>query len=150
MLQKVLVPLDESSFAEQAIPFAQRLLAPEGKLIIMTVVEENNNLFSRYKFKNTDSIKQEMIDHATEYLKQLGAVLRKDTTHQVEAEIRVGAPSVCIVEAAQDYEVDAIVMSTRGQSDFNRLLIGSVTQKVLNDAQCPVVVVPAKTMKDSL
>ncbi|GAB4307188.1 MAG: universal stress protein [Phototrophicales bacterium] len=149
MLQKVLVPLDESSFAEQAIPFAQRLLAPEGKLIIMTVVEENNNLFSRYKFKNTDSIKQEMIDHATEYLKQLGAMLRKDG-RQIEAEIRVGAPSVGIIEAARDYDVDAIVMSTRGQSDFNRLLIGSVTQKVLSEALCPVVVVPAKTMKDNL
>lgn len=149
MLQNVLVPLDESSLSEQAIPFAQRLLEPGGKLIIMTVVEENSNLFSRYKFKNTDAIKQEMVDHATDYLKQIGAMLRKNEL-DVEAEIRVGAPSTCIIEAAQEYDVDAIVMSTRGQSDFNRLLMGSVTQKVLSDAPCPVVVVPSKMMKASL
>ena len=145
MLKNVLIPLDESSLSEQAIPFARKLVAPEGKLTIMTVVEENNSLFNRYKFKNTDTIKQEMIDHATEYLKQIGAMLRKDDL-MVDAEIRIGTPAECIIAAAQEYGVEAIVMSTRGQSDFNRLLMGSVTQKVLSDAPCPVVVVPSKMM----
>ncbi len=49
-----------------------------------------------------------------------------------------GDPATLIVEYAHTEGVDLILMPTRGKSAFRRLLLGSVTAKVLHDAECPV------------
>jgi nucleotide-binding universal stress UspA family protein len=49
-----------------------------------------------------------------------------------------GNPAHEIVKTARDRNVDLIVMSTRGEGVFHRLLLGSVTAKVLHETQCPV------------
>jgi nucleotide-binding universal stress UspA family protein len=52
-----------------------------------------------------------------------------------------GRPGKVIVEAATDRGADLIVMGTHGRSGFDRLIMGSVTERVLRSAPCPVVVV---------
>ena len=47
-----------------------------------------------------------------------------------------------IVESAVTVDADAIVMGTRGRSDFGGLFLGSVTHRVLHLAEKPVIVVP--------
>jgi nucleotide-binding universal stress UspA family protein len=47
-----------------------------------------------------------------------------------------------IVERAENERIDLIVMSSHGRSGLSRMLIGSVTDKVLRMAPCPVLVVP--------
>lgn len=49
-----------------------------------------------------------------------------------------GEPAHAIVQYAQEHDVDLIVMPTHGLGSFRRLLLGSVTAKVLHDAPCPV------------
>ncbi len=49
-----------------------------------------------------------------------------------------GRPAQEIAKAARDHNVDLIVMSARGQGAFDRLLLGSVTAKVLHETDCPV------------
>ena len=63
----------------------------------------------------------------------------KVTTH-----LRVGRPYEEIIAAAKEHEVDLIVMATHGRGDVQRLLVGSVADKVVRLAPCPVV-----TLKDS-
>jgi nucleotide-binding universal stress UspA family protein len=57
---------------------------------------------------------------------------------EVERETRVGEPGEAIVEFAHSEGVDLIMMPTHGYGPFRALLLGSVTAKVLHDAQCPV------------
>lgn len=52
--------------------------------------------------------------------------------------VKDGDPADCIVEIAQELNVDLIMMPTRGRGRFRAALLGSVTAKVLHDAQCPV------------
>ncbi len=56
---------------------------------------------------------------------------------------REGNPVAEILKQAESMAADLIVLSTHGRSGFDRLALGSVTEKVLRKASCPVLVVPA-------
>ncbi len=51
----------------------------------------------------------------------------------------VGPAGCCIVEFAQDWDVDLIVMATHGRTGLSKVLLGSVTEKVLRTAPYPVL-----------
>lgn len=57
--------------------------------------------------------------------------------------IVTGQPAVKIAEAAQKIRADIIVMATHGQSGWQRFISGSVTERVVRLAACPVLAVPA-------
>lgn len=58
--------------------------------------------------------------------------------------IREGDPAAEILAQARTMHANLIVLSTHGRSGFDRLALGSVTEKVLRKADCPVLVVPAQ------
>lgn len=60
----------------------------------------------------------------------------------VEFEISEGHAAACILARAAAMPADLIVMGTHGRSGFERLMLGSVTEKVLRKAACPVLSVP--------
>lgn len=60
---------------------------------------------------------------------------------EYEYHISIGVPAEAIVQYANQHAVDQIVMSHRGASDLQVLLLGSVVSKVLHLASCPVLVV---------
>jgi len=55
-----------------------------------------------------------------------------------------GYPAAAIAEKAAEAKCDLIVIGTHGRSGFERLMLGSVTEKVLRKARCPVLTVPPK------
>ncbi|WP_090622414.1 universal stress protein [Natrinema salaciae] len=59
----------------------------------------------------------------------------------VETEVLEGAPSRVIVDAADPAECDLIVMGTHGRGGIDRLLLGSVTERVVRQASVPVLTV---------
>ena len=70
-----------------------------------------------------------------------GAEARGVTSRWV---LRVGVPFEQIVAAAADEKVDMIVIGTHGRSGLNRLLLGSVAERVVRVAPCPVLTVRPK------
>lgn len=70
----------------------------------------------------------------------LDAVLQNEFQHvgNVERIVDRGEPAHVITEYARKRSVDLIMMPTHGHGTFRRLLLGSVTAKVLHDAECPV------------
>jgi nucleotide-binding universal stress UspA family protein len=59
-----------------------------------------------------------------------------------EVEVVEGNPATEIVERARTMPADLLVLGTHGATGFERLLLGSVTEKVLRKAPCPVLTVP--------
>jgi nucleotide-binding universal stress UspA family protein len=57
---------------------------------------------------------------------------------------REGLATEVILETADEYKADLIVMGTHGRSGIGRLLLGSVTEEVLRKAACPVLTVKAQ------
>jgi nucleotide-binding universal stress UspA family protein len=62
----------------------------------------------------------------------------------IEAVLREGNTSVEILEQATSMDADLLVIGTHGRSGFERLVLGSVAEKVLRKAQCPVLTVPRR------
>jgi nucleotide-binding universal stress UspA family protein len=60
----------------------------------------------------------------------------------IDVMVHVGEPAYDILECATELSADLIVMGTHGLSGFDHLLLGSVTEKVLRKATCPVLTVP--------
>lgn len=60
---------------------------------------------------------------------------------KVETQIVTGEPYAKILDIAEDEKFDMIVMGNRGFSKIKRFFVGSVTQRVISEAKCPVLVI---------
>jgi nucleotide-binding universal stress UspA family protein len=67
----------------------------------------------------------------------------------IETVVRDGRPDTVILELAAELPADLLVVGTHGRSGFDRLVMGSVTEKVLRKAVCPVLSVPPRSHDDS-
>lgn len=72
-------------------------------------------------------------------LEKLKAI--KDTTVSISSEVIPGAPRQVIVEEAERWGADLIIMGSRGLGAWNRLLLGSVSNAVVHHAKCSVEIV---------
>jgi universal stress protein A len=69
---------------------------------------------------------------------------------EVRRAVEIGAPHKNIVEKAAAEGVDMIVMSTHGRTGLNHIIMGSVAEKVVARATCPVLVVPHDERRPAL
>jgi nucleotide-binding universal stress UspA family protein len=65
-----------------------------------------------------------------------------DYAPRVELAQRIGTPFVEVIRFARERGVDLIVMTTHGRTGVTHMLIGSVAERVVRKAPCPVLVVP--------
>ena len=142
MLNHILVPLDGSKLSETALDHAKNLVAAGGKITLLRVVEAGG-LVARLQQRTDDPEKLDKHARraAKEYLLGFASELSKDGK-QAEVEVREGKPADVIVKAAEELSADAIVISTHGRTGITRLVVGSVTQDVINTANCLIIVVP--------
>jgi nucleotide-binding universal stress UspA family protein len=75
----------------------------------------------------------ELLDHAAEKMNIDDAILKRD--------ILVGEPTEVILDRDKSENADLIVMGNRGYSKIKRFFVGSVTQRVISEASCPVLVI---------
>lgn len=147
MLKHVLVPLDGSKLAEEAISHALDVVAPDGKITLVCAVEVPEvpvyGYYPPVTLPDYEETKDELLPVARHYLEGLAADLTKGGT-STRFEVTMGDPVTVITETAERLNVDAIVMSTHGRSGISRFLFGSVTNKILEAKICPVLVVPSK------
>ncbi|MFB6312157.1 MAG: universal stress protein, partial [Salinirussus sp.] len=60
----------------------------------------------------------------------------------IEGSVARGIPAQAILDYIDQYDIDLVVMGTHGRSGLDRMLLGSVTEKVLRQAAIPVLAVP--------
>lgn len=143
MFERILVPLDGSELAEQALPLATRLAqAGDGNLLLMRSVIVGM-LITPIGFDQDMSYRDWEHSHrrreATAYLKAIQASGRlKDVSTRFMT--LDGEPASTIVDLAADDNYDLIVMTTNGERGVTRWVFGSVTERVLRNATCPVLV----------
>ena len=149
MFTKILVPLDGSAFAERALPpalvLAQRAeaqlsllraVAPERMLVADSHVLMLGGYSAVWPNQSLELARQA----AADYLSALRAA-KIPKGLRLSAEMIEGDPAEIIVETARNEGVDLIVMSSHGYSGLTRWILGSVAERVLHDAPCPVLIV---------
>jgi nucleotide-binding universal stress UspA family protein len=153
MLSHILVPLDGSQLAEQALEEAREILSEGGRLVLVTGIELPENWFFGMQplavYPDNAARIPDVQGQARSYLERVANPLRASAC-EVETVVEVGDAATVILRTAARRQVDAIVMSTHGRSGISRWLLGSVTAKVLSAAPCPVFVIPDKERRHEL
>ena len=134
MLSTILVPLDGSALAEQALPFAERVArAAQARVILTRVVPA-------YSGAETSVEASEALA-ARENLEEIASRLRRAGI-TVGVTVPEGDAAAQTVGTVAALGVDLIVMSTHGRSGIGRWLYGSVADAVIRLANVPVMLVP--------
>ena len=143
MYERVLLPLDGSSVAEQALPHAVAQATNfQAELILLKVLEplakyHNISLEAAGRAeKATHELAREYLERVAAGVRERGVLVRMVTVD--------GNPHEGIVSCAETEQVDLIVICTRGHSGLTRWLIGSVADRVVRGASVPVLLVSAR------
>jgi nucleotide-binding universal stress UspA family protein len=144
-LDKILVPLDGSEFAERALTDALEVVDGEQTNIHLVRVVEIPSLWMPGPDVPIDyGLVQEytdaVSDEAHEYLKTFSQKLQQEG-RSVTWEVRDGQPAGEILKAAADFGADVIAMSTHGRGGIGRLVFGSVAEHVLHEATVPLLLI---------
>lgn len=139
MYKKILVPTDGSEFAKKAQKHALFLASVSGAEIIAVSVTENNFVNGLPLDDEIYQLNQLLNERSEENLKEFDKLNENDV--KITHVIREGSPARVILEVANEENVDLIVMGSSGKSGFDRFIMGSVADKVVNSAKCAVLVV---------
>jgi nucleotide-binding universal stress UspA family protein len=85
-----------------------------------------------------------MLDDAREHYEQAFATLRAKAQEwevDLETAIAVGHPAEQIIRRAEADHIDLILLGRRGMSRFEKWILGSISERVLRYAHCPVMVI---------
>ncbi|HSR32719.1 MAG TPA: universal stress protein [Anaerolineae bacterium] len=140
MYRRILVPLDGSSLAEQALPHAaaqaQRF---EAEVVLLKVLEPlpQASFSSPVVVRKAEELSAQL---AREYLDRVAARLQEQGLGTQVSTVE-GKPYVEIIQYAEQHAIDMMVMSTRGHSGWSRWLLGSVADRVVRGATVPVLLV---------
>jgi nucleotide-binding universal stress UspA family protein len=139
MYQELLLATDGSDGARQAadhaIELANRL---DAALHVVSISEDGPHAEEK-----RDQMRADLEDQAAEAIE---TVEQKAAGHDIEVRttIRHGVPQDEIVNAAEEYGADMIVVGTVGRTGLDHLVVGSVAEEVVRNAPVPVVTVRAE------
>ncbi len=142
LFRHILVPVDGSEPSLQAVQMALRVIeiCPACQMTILYVVDKLVlNELIRFSRRGEKEVEAELEEQGRRYLH----LAQKDAERQgitAECRTRKGDPFEEIIAEANDLHADLIVMGHTGRRGTTRVLIGSVTQRVLDYAPCPVLV----------
>jgi nucleotide-binding universal stress UspA family protein len=140
MFKKILVAIDGSTYSRLALPAAIEMASKFGSEITVLHVSEHDRGRAAVFTLETPAEATVMVGDAVKAVRDAGI-----TANGKLKNVAAGHVAKAIVETAEANGIDLIVMGSRGLSDVLGLMLGSVTHKVMQTADVPVLVVrPAK------
>jgi nucleotide-binding universal stress UspA family protein len=138
MFSRILLPLDGSAMAEQALPYAiaqaERFRA---ELVLLQAVEP---ILDTRNLAALDDARPLRMDWARDYLESVATGIRERGI-RVKIVVTEEAPNVAVTQYAEMNQVDLIALCSRGHSGPSRWLMGSVADRVVRGANVPVLLV---------
>lgn len=142
-LQTIVVPTDGSDFSRSAAAQAFRLARSSDSLVIVLGAVSSAAVSALDIVEAElprDLIEQEELKEAQTNVTSLVGKA-KGTVTRVEGFVFGASPAEAIIDTAREQGADLIVMGSHGRTGIDKLLMGSVTERVLTLAPCPVLVV---------
>lgn len=140
MFQNILVPLDGSVRAEEAIPIAARIARASGGTITLLRVLSSTELLPYIFAALEPSTYTADVETSSAYLQAIaqGTDLTDIT---VRTEVQTGLATSTILDRARDNNIDLIVLTSHGHSGLVQWALGSVASKVARQSEAPVLVI---------
>ncbi len=145
---KILLAVDESNFSQAATQALVDEIKPaKAEIRVLTVVDLINYFASDEAAKaylpNLNEIRRERLKKAGELLDRIASPLRSEG-FQVSSGIAEGDTRTRILEIAEQWGADLIVLGSHGRRGLDRALIGSVAEAVARHARCSVQIVRSR------
>jgi nucleotide-binding universal stress UspA family protein len=144
MYDAILFPTDGSDAAETALEAAIGAAdAHDATLHVLYVADTNQPSLSNVQGRVTDVLEGQGRD----IVEEAGASARNAGVDTVE-EVIQGGPSRTICDYVDGRGIDLVVMGTRGSRDIERIILGSVTERVVRNGGAPTLVVPPESDRE--
>jgi len=143
MFKRILVPIDFSAPSDAALEYARTVATRFGaSLHLFHVAEDPYRAFysAEVYVPEVEGLRDDIVADCLKRLKE--KLLPSDTTDlHATADVLIGTPAWSICEYAGGHDIDMIVMGTHGRGGMSHLLMGSVAERVVRTAPCPVLTV---------
>jgi len=142
MFKHILVAIDGSAYSHEAMPAAVEMAKKfDSEILVMHASEHDRGRAVVYTLE-TPAAATMMVANAVKQLQDAGLVANGQLV-----DVAAGHVAKAIVETANANGIDLIVMGSRGLSDVQGMMLGSVTHKVMQAVVIPVLVVRTSTAK---
>jgi nucleotide-binding universal stress UspA family protein len=132
-----LLPIDFSPLSYAALPMVAAIAEKfRAEIYLLHVVESGKHLDPKQQAKE-----YELFERLKDRLSEEWQLPQEFAHIETKKFVRhhLGSPGYGILEFAQDWDIDLITMATHGRSGLSRVMLGSVTEKVLKISPCPVL-----------
>ena len=138
-IKKILAPTDLSKLSRAGVRYAMELADAEGaEVVLYYVLEVGDNALAHDPNLGTPATLFEKHERLlAEFVEKNFADLADKL--KIRRTVEIGSAEKKIVEKAEQERSDLIVMSTHGRTGLDHVLVGSVTERVVGRAPCPVL-----------
>lgn len=142
--KKILVPTDFSEFSDAALNYAIDIAKKSGaKLYLLHVIGVIQTCAVDYCFDQPtlDALEKKSETSALDMMKKQLALFPEASGVDIETDIKQGVPYEEILAEQKNKDIDLIVMSSHGKTGLLHHLMGSVAERVMKKAGCPVLLI---------
>lgn len=148
----VLLAVDESTDSKVATQLLQRIQFPAESVLYLLHVNPLDECLrlgtsgrSIHIVEQISSIRTEAATKMKNILKHIEETFRDNSSLSVHSSVTDGIPGAEILRTITEQQIDLVILGTRGLSKMSGFLLGSVSEWVLNEAPCSVLIVRGKT-----
>ena len=140
--KKILVPTDGSKYAEKSLNHALVIANASGAEIIALSVIENGFSLSLPANESINDINELLHDETKQNLKNVDKI-KEESGFDVNISYKIaeGSPAKAILKVVDEEDIDLIVIASSGKTGFDKFIMGSVADKVVNNAKCSVLLI---------
>ena len=139
-LDRILVPVDGSNQSKEALRRAAFIARQfDASITLLSVVEFGKVMSGVQQVSTGGYMPEHLTAGAEEMLKKMAKLVPEDI--HVETEALLGDPAEVVVEEAEEEHYDLVVMGSRGLGKIKGIFMGSVSQQVVQECKCPVLVI---------
>ena len=150
---KIICAIDGSRHSQWALNWLSRICSPQDDALLLVHAVDMTQYKNLHQMnQNARSSLIKVLEFSLEGAAQLlewAELKAAKSWGQVRARLLRGSPAEVVARIAKREKVDLLVIGSRGVTEFQPMLLGSVSRKLLAQAPCPVLVVkkPAKALK---
>jgi len=141
-IKKILFPIDFASAYETLVPWVATFADKFAATVYVLFVTQDLSTYSSFYVPhgNIQSFQKEALDAAQ---KRMTAAAKEQFPGiaKLETRVEIGAPADKILELAKKEKIDLIIMGAHGRKGLERAIFGSIADKVVTSAPCPVLTV---------
>jgi nucleotide-binding universal stress UspA family protein len=156
-IRTILAPLDGSAYSEAALNYAKQVARAFDAELHITRVAETANLYSTLGYETyapgaaqpMADVVERMIEDIKQYITDVTARVRAEG-YRAQGVVLEGFAGEQLIQYEREIEPDLVVMATRGRGGVERLIFGSVAERIVRAGRAPVLLVkPSGALNDS-